>query len=678
MVAPLYSEYEIGPHPPSDGKKAGVYLQVERDLGRRTDQVGVEWRERARWDVQEGIIGAESFQPEHVIVATWKNVYFVGGSTQGDDMTTTFQAVIVTDEVRTYVIYNYDHIGTTPLQEIGGQRTAFVGFNAGNGSAAFEYAQTDTIRNLLTSGNVNGFPGRYIFRVDEAILPGQCAGNDSLEEDKRRLFVAPESGNMLGGTIVNVTGPCFNSSQEYYCRFRDKKVKAVVINGNRASCVMPQIFAAGYIRVSFGAEVNGTATKGAEWRARFFVESPTRSPELEAIPNSGSYEVQNTSKFKKSGEELFDKARVALVSVRFANLSEGHLNPILWSHPVPLVLFQGNIEIIQTNATCQEWLARERHRPNFTLQLPICTCTLTQALSDVGRFLPDPGCDKDARYSNCELNQNVKHCVISAIPTESGAGQQCCYDIFGDLLLSYDYVWGGKPRRSHADGAHPFNETYKVPALSHYLHHVAPFYSCCVWNSERSPGCYDFLEEVRVSQNCVGYEPPGLATVFGSLHFYTFDGVAFTFNPKGEFVLLKSNFSQLEIQGRFEQPAPREDGKAVNSTKLTVIAAREGNSATVEVRLRPEEARWRYKLDVLVNGEKVFFDRDPQKVQHFPGVTVYTPTYVRNQSVVIVMFKSGAGVEVVENKGHTAARVYLPTSFKVSGNNLYFMEIFRN
>lgn len=115
-----------------------------------------------------------------------------------------------------------------------------------------------------------------------------------------------------------------------------------------------------------------------------------------------------------------------------------------------------------------------------------------------------------------------------------------------------------------------------------------------------------------------------LATVFGSLHFYTFDGVAFTFNPKGEFVLLKSNFSQLEIQGRFEQPAPREDGKAVNSTKLTVIAAREGNSATVEVRLRPEEARWRYKLDVLVNGEKVFFDRDPQKVQHFPGNLVFS------------------------------------------------------
>lgn len=71
-----------------------LFVRVERDLGRRTDQVGVEWRERARWDVQEGIIGAESFQPEHVIVATWKNVYFVGGSTQGDDMVSVLHMIL--------------------------------------------------------------------------------------------------------------------------------------------------------------------------------------------------------------------------------------------------------------------------------------------------------------------------------------------------------------------------------------------------------------------------------------------------------------------------------------------------------------------------------------------------------------------------------------------------------
>lgn len=50
----------------------------------------------------------------------------------------------------------------------------------------------------------------------------------------------------------------------------------------------------------------------------------------------------------------------------------------------------------------------------------------------------------------------------------------------------------------------------------------------------------------------------------------------------------------------------------------------------------------------------------------FLGVTVYTPTYILNQSEVIVMFDSGAGLEVVENKGYMTGRVYLPWTFIVS------------
>ena len=48
------------------------------------------------------------------------------------------------------------------------------------------------------------------------------------------------------------------------------------------------------------------------------------------------------------------------------------------------------------------------------------------------------------------------------------------------------------------------------------------------------------------------------------------------------------------------------------------------------------------------------------------GVTVYTPSKVLNQSHVIMMFQSGAGVEVIENKGYMATRVYLPWTFIVS------------
>lgn len=52
-----------------------------------------------------------------------------------------------------------------------------VGFNAGNGTQAYEYkpySQNMVIRDLANRGWANGFPGRHIFRVDEQILIGSC------------------------------------------------------------------------------------------------------------------------------------------------------------------------------------------------------------------------------------------------------------------------------------------------------------------------------------------------------------------------------------------------------------------------------------------------------------------------------------------------------------------------
>jgi hypothetical protein len=56
-----------------------VYFRLERDLQTRTDQVGVEMRERLMWDAREGSIGADTFVPKHAVIVTWKNVSFAGG-----------------------------------------------------------------------------------------------------------------------------------------------------------------------------------------------------------------------------------------------------------------------------------------------------------------------------------------------------------------------------------------------------------------------------------------------------------------------------------------------------------------------------------------------------------------------------------------------------------------------
>lgn len=52
---------------------------MERDLMTRTDRFGVEVRERTMWDIRDGVVGAETFVPKHVVITTWKNVSFAGG-----------------------------------------------------------------------------------------------------------------------------------------------------------------------------------------------------------------------------------------------------------------------------------------------------------------------------------------------------------------------------------------------------------------------------------------------------------------------------------------------------------------------------------------------------------------------------------------------------------------------
>lgn len=92
--------------------------------------------------------------------------------------------VLATDEVYTYAMFNYLNIDWTSHTEAGGDTrkgeggvSAYVGFNAGNGTRSYEYkpySQESVIRDLTATGFANGFQGRHLFRIDENILLGSC------------------------------------------------------------------------------------------------------------------------------------------------------------------------------------------------------------------------------------------------------------------------------------------------------------------------------------------------------------------------------------------------------------------------------------------------------------------------------------------------------------------------
>ncbi|XP_055535927.1 protein mesh isoform X1 [Wyeomyia smithii] len=712
-----------------DQRSPGVYFRMERDLQTRTDRPGVEMRERAMWDIREGVVGSDTFIPKHVIITTWKNMSFAGGIDNSLFKTNSFQMILATDEVYTYAIFNYAIINWSSHTEAGGDTTggeggvpAFIGFNAGNGTQAYEYkpySQASVLRDLTGRGWANGFPGRHIFRLDERIMLGTC--NKDIDAAHLPLVFAPESGNMLGGTVVNITGPCFMPNDRVACRFDTEEVIGTVVDTNRAICVQPFLKAQGYIRfeISVGVE-------RFKWRGRYFVETPatatdriffesddvhrrspseiritwnrynlttnlnanvqislwgyreaTIRPELEYIDmleaqltNTGSYTIAPANYRLRDNPRTVDM-QFGFIQINLTNPEQFNglaISPVLWSKPIPLGWYFGpQWERIHgrnwPRALCDNWLMTDRFLRNFAHELPICPCMMEHAIYDKGRYLPDPDCDRDTNPT-CLHHRGAIHCMRSGQPSAQGSEQQCCYDRNGYLMLSYDQMWGSRPRRNHNIGQMPWNEANKVPTLSTWFHDVRPYYSCCMWQDEQAVGCETFRFERRPSQDCIAYQSPAVAAVFGDPHVVTFDGLQYTFNGMGEFVLLRGNNGQerIDVQGRFEQ-VPRNIHGPVMATHLTSIAARGNTSTIIEVRLRPQYAQWRYRLDVFADQRRIYFDRQSLKFQHFHGVTVYTPTYILNQSEVVIMFSSGVGVEVVENNGFMTARVYTPWSF---------------
>lgn len=80
------------------------------------------------------------------------------------------------------------------------------------------------------------------------------------------LMFAPESGNMLGGTIVNVTGPCFELTDKVSCKFDTEIVDGAVVDKNRVVCVQPRLFVEGYIYLEIAI-----APSSYKWRGQYFV-----------------------------------------------------------------------------------------------------------------------------------------------------------------------------------------------------------------------------------------------------------------------------------------------------------------------------------------------------------------------------------------------------------------------
>lgn len=138
----------------------------------------------------------------------------------------------------------------------------------------------------------------------------------------------------------------------------------------------------------------------------------------------------------------------------------------------------------------------------------------------------------------------------------------------------------------------------------------------------------------------------------------TFDGHQYTFNGKGEFVLVETPGGSFSLQGRM-LPITTAQNTQSRATVYTTIVGKQNDSDTVQFEIIDDCG-----FIALVNGEQVIFGLINQ--QEFRNLVV---SYLGNNTFS-ASFSSGAYVEVTEEFGIISVlSVSLPPSFEGDGTH---------
>nr|XP_022333526.1 mucin-like protein [Crassostrea virginica] len=273
-------------------------------------------------------------------------------------------------------------------------------------------------------------------------------------------------------------------------------------------------------------------------------------------------------------------------------------------------------------------------------QLTNCPCSEDRILKD-GRFFP-------------YLDQ--PNCYVSEFPPSGISGtRKCCYSRNSTVST---LITSGK-QAGFIYLAHPLHNPRQANLIDNQPHSY-----CCV----QSNLCNEFLR-IRYSDTCDIYQPLTSGSSFGDPHITTLDGLTYTFNGLGEYVMLTmieptSNTTLLDIQTRTAQ-AINANGTLINATVFQAFAVQEknGGQAMVEINLA--------KTGLLVYADKV------DVTTQFYASDTYS-YYVANSiflkktktHAVQILFPSGITFDMALNFGMLELTTGIPETLSASTTNL--------
>ncbi|NXW91425.1 MUC4 protein, partial [Alopecoenas beccarii] len=269
---------------------------------------------------------------------------------------------------------------------------------------------------------------------------------------------------------------------------------------------------------------------------------------------------------------------------------------------------------------CLTWLDTQPAPDTWNSELPPCPCSGPQA-------------ELDPRYRR---SRGAKHDTPCG---QLWTGVRCLYQD-GSLLEGWQERAWSLPIHPGAD------------------EELEAFDWCC-----RRVGkplfCARFAEK-RPRVNCEGYVPPTPGDAFGDPHITTLDGLTYTFNGLGDFVLLLASDAQTSfvLQGRTAQTG------TAQATNFVAFAAQyvSTTTATVEWTLGSQG-----DIQVLLNDETIWFSYSQDlgaNMYYSPGVLLV------NDSSITAIFDGAISVSISAVSGILSMVCSLPDRYRNSTKGL--------
>ncbi|XP_040285946.1 uncharacterized protein LOC120999139 [Bufo bufo] len=239
---------------------------------------------------------------------------------------------------------------------------------------------------------------------------------------------------------------------------------------------------------------------------------------------------------------------------------------------------------------CLNWYYADINVPSYWMYYTRpCPCSYSQAVFD-SSFTPA------SRLSSYGFQHKYTDRYISFQTASSswyGGGTRCYYNYWGSLSYGEKERYTPTPWEYENswlrwwDPYYYYNfyyYSYFLPQLQiqrdkYKELEVDPYNNCCRYSGSSS--LCSLYQQRRPSDFCFGYIPPNFGFLFGDPHISTLDGVKYTFNGLGEFILTNVKDENGTVIFRLQGRTARA-GNDTQATNFVGMAAIIQNGTTIE------------------------------------------------------------------------------------------------